>query len=72
MLRDLTPLFFPESVAVIGASARPTSLAGAVLRNLVAGGYPGTLAAVNPAIWDPDRGELRLVDCRWTRRPRGR
>jgi acetyltransferase len=48
MARDLTPLFFPRSVAVIGASNRPDSLAGAVLRNLVAGGFPGNLVAVHP------------------------
>lgn len=48
MARDLTPLFFPRSVAVVGASERPDSLAGAVLRNLIAGGFAGLLAGVNP------------------------
>jgi len=53
--RDLTPLLFPKSVAVIGASPRPESLAGAVLRNLIAGGFKGQLAAVHPkATWDGD------------------
>jgi acetate---CoA ligase (ADP-forming) len=46
--RDLTPLLFPRSVAVVGASERTDSLAGAVLRNLVAGGFVGPLAGVNP------------------------
>ena len=51
--RDLTPLLFPESVAVVGASPRPESLAGAVVRNLIAGGFPGKLAAVHPkATWE--------------------
>ena len=55
MNRDLTPLVSPESVAVIGASPRPESLAGAVLRNLIAGGFKGRLAAVHPkATWDGD------------------
>ncbi len=48
MQRDLRPLFFPKSVAVVGASSRPTSLAGAVLHNLVAGGFPGTVQVVHP------------------------
>jgi len=48
MARDLRPLFFPDSVAVIGASSRPGSLAGAVLRNLVEGGYAGSLHPVHP------------------------
>ena len=48
MQRDLNPLFFPDSVAVIGASPRPTSLTGAIVRNLVAGGYPGAAFVVHP------------------------
>ncbi len=48
MQRDLRPLFFPKSVAVVGASSRPSSLAGAVLRNLVAGRFPGTVQVVHP------------------------
>ncbi len=48
MKRSLTPLFFPGSVAVIGASSRPGSLGGAVLKNLLEGGYPGTVHAVHP------------------------
>jgi acetyltransferase len=48
-MRSLEPLFFPASVTVVGASPRRSSLAGAVLRNLVLGGYRGTLNAVHPA-----------------------
>ncbi len=48
MKRDLEPLFFPRSVAVVGASERPGSLPGAVLKSLVSGGYAGGLAAVHP------------------------
>jgi acyl-CoA synthetase (NDP forming) len=47
-MRNLGPLLAPRSVAVIGASSRPRSLAGAVLRNLIDGGYPGELLAVHP------------------------
>ncbi|HET9233477.1 MAG TPA: CoA-binding protein, partial [Candidatus Eisenbacteria bacterium] len=53
MKRDLTPLFSPASIAVIGASPRSDSLAGAVMRNLQEGGFAGRLAAVHPkATWE--------------------
>ena len=53
MNSDLTPLFSPTSIAVIGASPRSDSLAGAVMRNLLEGGFAGRLAAVHPkATWD--------------------
>ena len=44
----LSPLFSPQSVAVIGASNRPRSVGGLVFANLLAGGYQGRLYAVNP------------------------
>ena len=63
MERDITPLFFPKSVAVVGASPRPDSLAGAVLRNLIDGGFQGPLAAVHPtATWDGDIVIARGID----------
>jgi acetyltransferase len=43
----LDRLFSPRSVAVVGASPRPTSPGGAVLRNLRAG-FPGAIHLVNP------------------------
>ena len=46
--RYLERFFNPGSIAVIGASERPWSLGGAVLNNLLEGGFPGTLLAVNP------------------------
>ena len=45
--RYLESLFNPESIAVIGASERSANLGGMVLRNLLGGGYPGQLWAVN-------------------------
>jgi acetyl coenzyme A synthetase (ADP forming)-like protein len=39
----------PRSIAVIGASRRPGSVGGAVLRNLLASGFDGELHAINPA-----------------------
>jgi acetyltransferase len=47
-IRNLERLFQPRSVAVIGASPRLGSLGYLVLRNLIAGGFPGPLYPVNP------------------------
>ncbi len=47
-VRNLEYLFRPASVAVIGASDRPQSLGATVMRNLLAGGYAGTIFPVNP------------------------
>ena len=38
----------PKSIVVVGASDRPGSVGGAVLRNIIAGHYAGILRAVNP------------------------
>ncbi len=46
--RDCRPFLQPNSVAVVGASERPTSSGGAVLRNLIASKYPGKIVPVNP------------------------
>lgn len=48
-VRHLDAMFSPGSVAVIGASDRPGSLGGIVLRNLREGGFAGPVWAVNPA-----------------------
>ncbi|GAB3975555.1 hypothetical protein GCM10029978_059980 [Actinoallomurus acanthiterrae] len=45
---SLRHLLCPASVAVVGAGRRPESVGGAILRNLVSGGFPGTVFAVNP------------------------
>jgi acetyltransferase len=56
-MRDLDPFFQPRSVAVVGASARETSVGHALLKNLLFGrmdgsdramGFPGPIYAVNP------------------------
>ncbi|MBK5218356.1 MAG: GNAT family N-acetyltransferase [Thermoleophilia bacterium] len=39
----------PRSIAVVGASRRPDSVGGSVLRNLLASGFSGALHAINPA-----------------------
>ncbi len=44
----LERLFAPRSIAVVGASPRPTSPGRAVLKNLRGGGFAGAIYLVNP------------------------
>jgi acetyltransferase len=44
----LTPLFEPQSVALIGASERPGSIGAVLVANMLAAQYAGALYAVNP------------------------
>ncbi|HRP24924.1 MAG TPA: GNAT family N-acetyltransferase [Thauera sp.] len=44
----LSSAFEPSSIAVIGASDTPGSVGRLIYRNLIEGGYRGTLYAVNP------------------------
>ncbi len=46
---SLLPLFFPGSVAVIGASTDPTSIGGRLFANLLGAGFTGPLYPVNPS-----------------------
>jgi acetyltransferase len=46
--RFLHHFFEPRTLAVIGASEKPQSLGGLVIRNLQEGGFPGECWAVNP------------------------
>ncbi|MBE0487802.1 MAG: bifunctional acetate--CoA ligase family protein/GNAT family N-acetyltransferase [Halomonas sp.] len=46
--RFLRHFFEPKTIAVIGASEKPDSLGGLVIRNLQEAGFPGSLWAVNP------------------------
>ncbi|ROT99251.1 GNAT family N-acetyltransferase [Marinobacter sp. R17] len=45
--RYLESLFNPESIVIAGASERAENLGGMVLRNLMAGGFPGQLLVIN-------------------------
>jgi len=47
-IRSLEHLFQPGSVAVIGASERPQSLGATRMRNLLEGGFAGSIWPVNP------------------------
>lgn len=55
---DLTRLFAPRSVAVVGATDRAGSYGGAALANLLAAGFAGRLVGVNPG-----RAEAMGVPC---------
>jgi acyl-CoA synthetase (NDP forming) len=44
---DLTPLFAPRSVTVVGASDDPVKWGGSLLRNLIDGGFSGPIYPVN-------------------------
>jgi len=47
-IRNLDRLLRPASLAVIGASDRPSSVGAVVMRNLAAAGFAGTVMPVNP------------------------
>lgn len=45
---DLTRLYRPRAVAVIGASPNPAKLGHQILRNIIESGYGGEIYAINP------------------------
>ncbi|NTV14381.1 MAG: CoA-binding protein [Desulfobulbaceae bacterium] len=45
----LEELFYPEEVAVIGASRTPGKVGHDIVENLINGGFPGKILPVNPA-----------------------
>jgi acetyltransferase len=47
-VRNLDKVFRPQSIAVIGASARPKSVGAALMGNLMSGGFDGPIMPVNP------------------------
>jgi len=48
MAAAMTQLFQPRSVAVIGASKSEEKVGHAVMRNLIASGFPGSIYPINP------------------------
>jgi acetyltransferase len=48
MQRNLDALFYPGTVAVIGASAQPGKIGHTVIANMLQAGFKGTLIPVNP------------------------
>lgn len=55
--RFLRHFFEPRTIAVIGASEKPDSLGGLVIRNLQEASFPGTIWAVNPKGYDQVFGQ---------------
>ena len=51
---SLRHVLAPASVAVIGVSRRPGSVGRVILHNIVSGGFPGPVYAVNPAATELD------------------
>ena len=49
MTVDLTPLFAPRAVAVLGASRNPAKLGHRLVQNLLTPGFPGDVFPVNPS-----------------------
>ncbi len=47
-IRNLDKAFSPESVAIIGGSQREGSVGNVVLKNVLEGGFPGSVWPVNP------------------------
>lgn len=47
-MAELTNLFNPQSVAVVGASKTPGKIGNAIMRNIIQSGYQGALYPVNP------------------------
>ncbi len=45
---NLQPLFYPKSVAVIGASENPEKIGHEILKNIIDGGFPGKVYPINP------------------------
>jgi acetyltransferase len=54
----LAPMFEPRSVALVGASENAGKVGGRLLENLLAGGFAGSLHAVNPR-----HSQVRGVAC---------
>ncbi|MFZ1985565.1 MAG: acetate--CoA ligase family protein [Desulfatitalea sp.] len=48
-MRDLDPIFSPQSVAVVGASTIPGKVGHDIFVNILKGGYKGVLYPVNPS-----------------------
>ncbi|GAG33224.1 unnamed protein product, partial [marine sediment metagenome] len=47
-LSNMNRLFEPRSIAVIGASDKPTKLGFHVMLSLTKGGFPGRITPINP------------------------
>ena len=48
LVAKLKPIFYPESIAVVGASNTPGTVGNDIFRNLLFSGYKGSVYPVNP------------------------
>ncbi len=48
IMENLSRLFYPETIAVIGASSNPAKLGYHVMKSVTAGGFEGAVVPVNP------------------------
>jgi len=48
MDKDIRKMFYPDSVAVVGASANPKNMGRNIVQNLITWGYKGQVYPVNP------------------------
>lgn len=53
-IERLEKLFYPQSIAVVGASERTATIGEAVMRHLVQGGFKGDVYPVNEACGNKD------------------
>ncbi|PIT84846.1 CoA-binding protein [Candidatus Micrarchaeota archaeon CG10_big_fil_rev_8_21_14_0_10_45_29] len=47
-VQNLSYVFNPSSIAIVGASRNPSKIGNAILRNLIHGGYSGQIYPINP------------------------
>lgn len=48
LLEKFRPLFYPESVALVGASQNPSKIGYLALKNMLQWGFPGKIFPINP------------------------
>jgi acetate---CoA ligase (ADP-forming) len=58
MTKDLSALFCPKSIALIGASRTPEKVGGIVLKNILNSGFQGKIYPVNP-----NAGDINGLQC---------
>ncbi len=68
-VQSIARVLRPQSIAVIGAGRSPTGIGHSVVRNLIDGGFKGSVYPVNPNVRLAARARVRTV-CRSNRRPR--
>ncbi|HIP56999.1 MAG TPA: acetyl CoA synthetase, partial [Ignisphaera aggregans] len=47
-MSNLEKLFYPEAIAIVGASRHPSKIGYLILKNLIEYGYKGRIYPINP------------------------